>query len=224
MMRSRFAAIRVRVAHRDYCRQEPLREQWLLIEWPTTEKEPTKYWLSNLPATIALRKLVAIAKLRWRIERDYEELKQELGLGHFEGRNWRGFDHHATLSIAAYGFLVLERCLPPLRQLADSQSSRNQDFHTHCAIRLLAPRRYPCAPNGITLNPSPPCAGRLPPASPALCHVAHVVFADSYGTVVLDNKIIGWTTGGVTFQISLASLARKSSLTKLLGTAGLTPP
>jgi SRSO17 transposase len=84
-----------------------------LIEWPAGEKEPTKYWLSNLPASIALRKLVAIAKLRWRIERDYEELKQELGLGHFEGRNWRGFHHHATLSIAAYGFLVRERCLSP---------------------------------------------------------------------------------------------------------------
>jgi SRSO17 transposase len=122
MMRSRFAALRVRVAHRDYWRSEPRPEQWLLIEWRATEKEPTKYWLSNLPATISLRKLVAIAKLRWRIERDYEELKQELGLGHFEGRNWRGFHHHATLAIAAYGFLVLERCLfppsgnaPPLR-------------------------------------------------------------------------------------------------------------
>ncbi|MGA2207594.1 MAG: IS701 family transposase [Terracidiphilus sp.] len=113
MMRSRFTAIRVRVAHRDYWRKEPHPEQWLLIEWPTGEKEPTKYWLSNLPASIALRKLVAIAKLRWRIERDYEELKQELGLGHFEGRNWRGFHHHATLSIAAYGFLVRERCLFP---------------------------------------------------------------------------------------------------------------
>jgi SRSO17 transposase len=112
-MRSRFAAVRVRVAHRDYWRQKPHPEQWLLIEWPTTEKEPTKYWLSNLDAAIPLRKLVAIAKLRWRIERDYEELKQELGLGHFEGRNWRGFHHHATLSIAAYGFLVLERCLFP---------------------------------------------------------------------------------------------------------------
>jgi SRSO17 transposase len=112
-MRSRFAALRVRVAHRDYWRSEPRPEQWLLIEWPATEKEPTKYWLSNLPATISLRKLVAIAKLRWRIERDYEELKQELGLGHYEGRNWRGFHHHATLSIAAYGFLVLERCLFP---------------------------------------------------------------------------------------------------------------
>jgi SRSO17 transposase len=113
MMRSRFAAVRVRVAHRDYWRQKPHPEQWLLIEWPTTEKEPTKYWLSNLDTAIPLRKLVAIAKLRWRIERDYEELKQELGLGHFEGRNWRGFHHHATLSIAAYGFLVLERCLFP---------------------------------------------------------------------------------------------------------------
>ncbi|MGB7846425.1 MAG: IS701 family transposase [Candidatus Acidiferrum sp.] len=112
-MRSRFAALRVRVAHRDYWRSEPHPEQWLLIEWPSVEKEPTKYWLSNLPASISLRKLVAIAKLRWRIERDYEELKQELGLGHFEGRNWRGFHHHATLAIAAYGFLVKERCLFP---------------------------------------------------------------------------------------------------------------
>ena len=112
-MRSRFAALRVRSAHRDYWRKEPHPEQWLLIEWPKTEKEPTKYWLSNLPSSIALRKLVAITKLRWRIERDYEELKQELGLGHYEGRNWRGFHHHATLSVAAYGFLVLERCLFP---------------------------------------------------------------------------------------------------------------
>ncbi len=113
VMRSRFAAIRVRVAHRDYLLNEPHPEQWLLVEWPKEEKEPTKYWLSNLPESISLRKLVAVAKLRWRIERDYEELKQELGLGHFEGRNWRGFHHHATLCIAAYGFLVLERCLFP---------------------------------------------------------------------------------------------------------------
>ena len=121
-MRSRFAALRVRVAHRDYERSQARQEQWLLLEWPKAEKEPTKYWLSNLPASISVRKLVATAKLRWRIERDYEELKQELGLGHFEGRNWRGFHHHASLCIAAYGFLVVERCLfspapdsPPLR-------------------------------------------------------------------------------------------------------------
>lgn len=110
-LHSRFAALRVRVAHRDYWRSQPHPEQWLLLEWPKSEKEPTKYWLSNLPASISLRKLVATAKLRWRIEHDYEELKQELGLGHFEGRNWRGFHHHATLCIAAYGFLVAERCL-----------------------------------------------------------------------------------------------------------------
>ena len=113
IMHSRYAALRVRAAHRDNWRKEPHPEQWLLIEWPKTEREPTKYWLLDLPSSIALRKLVAIAKLRWRIERDYEELRQELGLGHFEGRNWRGFHHHATSSIAAYGFLVLERYLLP---------------------------------------------------------------------------------------------------------------
>ena len=112
-MHSRFTRLRVRVAHRDYWRSEPHPEQWLLIEWPKTEKEPTKYWLSNLPESIALRQMVALGKQRWIIERDYQELKQELGLGHFEGRGWRGFHHHATLSIAAYGFLVLERCLFP---------------------------------------------------------------------------------------------------------------
>jgi SRSO17 transposase len=110
-LHSRFAALRVRVAHRDYGRSQPHPEQWLLLEWPKTENEPTKYWLSNLPASSSLRQLVATAKLRWRIEHDYEELKQELGLGHFEGRNWRGFHHHATLCLAAYGFLVAERCL-----------------------------------------------------------------------------------------------------------------
>ena len=106
---SRFAAVRVRPAHRDDERAEPRVEEWLLIEWPRGEKEPTKYWLSTLPPTTKLPALVKMAKHRWIIERDYEELKQELGLGHFEGRNWRGFHHHATLCMAAYGFLVAER-------------------------------------------------------------------------------------------------------------------
>jgi len=107
---SRFAAVRVRSAHRDYWRAVPHGEQWLLIEWPKGNSEPAKYWLANLPAATPLKELVRIAKLRWRIERDFQELKQELGLGHFEGRSWRGFHHHATLCIAAYGFLVAERC------------------------------------------------------------------------------------------------------------------
>ncbi len=106
---SRFAALRVRPGHRDYDRSVPWPELWLLVEWPADEREPTKYWLASLPADTPLVRLVELAKLRWRIERDYQELKQELGLGHFEGRGWRGFHHHASLCIAAYGFLVLER-------------------------------------------------------------------------------------------------------------------
>jgi SRSO17 transposase len=114
---SRFAAVRVRPAHRDTKRSEPWPEEWLLIEWPDGDAEPAKYWFSNLSRRTTLKRLVRIAKARWWIERDYQELKQELGLGDFEGRNWRGFHHHASLSIAAYGFLIAERCLfPPQRQ------------------------------------------------------------------------------------------------------------
>jgi SRSO17 transposase len=108
-LQSRFAAVRVRPAHRDYWKAEPHAEEWLLIEWPQGETEPTKYWISTLPANTPRKALVKMGKQRWIIERDYQELKQELGLGHFEGRNWRGFHHHATLCIAAYGFLVAER-------------------------------------------------------------------------------------------------------------------
>jgi SRSO17 transposase len=108
-LRSRFAAVRVRPAHRDYKRTEPYPEEWLLIEWPKKESAPTKYWLSTLPVKTSRKALVKMAKHRWIIERDYEELKQELGLGHYEGRGWRGFHHHATLCIAAYGFLISER-------------------------------------------------------------------------------------------------------------------
>jgi len=108
-LRSRFAAIRIRPAHRDTWRSQPHPEEWLLIEWPQGDTEPIKYWLSTLPETFSLKQLVYRAKHRWIIERDYQELKQELGLGHYEGRGWRGFHHHATLCIAAYGFLVAER-------------------------------------------------------------------------------------------------------------------
>jgi SRSO17 transposase len=111
---SRFAAVRIRPASRDWKRSTPHPFEWLLIEWPEGEKEPTKYWLSTLPEDTPIDVLVDTAKLRWRIERDYEELKSELGLAHFEGRSWRGFHHHATLCIAAYGFLIRERAaIPP---------------------------------------------------------------------------------------------------------------
>jgi len=111
---SRFARQRVRPAHRDTKLSEPRAEEGLLIEWPENETEPTKYWLATLPEEISFEGLVDLVKLRWRIERDYQELKQELGLGDYEGRGWRGFHHHATLCIAAYGFLIAERgALPP---------------------------------------------------------------------------------------------------------------
>ncbi|HKX49753.1 MAG TPA: IS701 family transposase [Candidatus Binatia bacterium] len=106
---SRFAALRVRAAHRDEGHRALRQEQWLLIEWPGSQTEPTKYWLSTLPVDTALVELVRVAKMRWRIERDYQELKQEFGLSHYEGRGWRGFHHHATLCIAAYGFLLADR-------------------------------------------------------------------------------------------------------------------
>lgn len=105
------SGVRVRPAHRDYWLSGPHAEEWLLIEWLAGEKEPTKYWLSTVPADTTLTDLVAAAKERWHIERDYRELKQEVGLGHFEGRGWRGFHHHASLCIAAYGFRMAERCL-----------------------------------------------------------------------------------------------------------------
>ena len=101
----RFARVRVVTAHDDRARDP----EWLVIEWPRGDAEPLRYWLSTLPEETTFKALVGIIKGRWRIERDYLELKQELGLGHYEGRNWRGFHHHASLCIAAYGFLTLER-------------------------------------------------------------------------------------------------------------------
>lgn len=102
---SRFARVRVRPAHRD----QPREEEWLIIDWPKGASEPAHYWFSNLAQTLSWKPMIDTIMGRWRIERDYQELKQELGLGHYEGRNWRGFHHHASLCLAAYGFLVLER-------------------------------------------------------------------------------------------------------------------
>jgi SRSO17 transposase len=108
-MVSRFAAARVRAAHRDEFRSEARPVEWVLIEWPAGEEEPTKYWLSSVPEDVDLAEIVSLAKIRWRIERDFQELKDELGLDHYEGRGWRGFHHHGVLCIAAYCFLAAER-------------------------------------------------------------------------------------------------------------------
>ena len=135
---SRFARLRVLPV----TKAEQPAEEWLLIEWPEGEAEPTKYWLSTLPAEIRFADLVDRTKLRWRIERDYLDLKQELGLGHYEGRGWRGLHHHVTLCIAAYGFLIAERALfsPPepasrTRRQTSGISAGQQSKHSAAASR-----------------------------------------------------------------------------------------
>ena len=135
MLSSRFARVRVRAAHRDDNLPATRAEEWLLIEWPKDEDKPTKYWLSTLPQDITFARLVDLTKLRWRIERDYQELKQEVGLGHFEGRGWRGFHHHATLCIAAYGFLVSERETIPPCGPRSTRLFKEPAIHTSCRPR-----------------------------------------------------------------------------------------
>ncbi len=165
----RFARVRVCSAHRH--RDLPERSaEWLLIEWPETEAKPTRYWLSTLAEDIAFERLVQLTKLRWRIERDYQELKQELGLDHFEGRSWRGFHHHATLSIAAYGFLICERgTIPPSKPRRARRSAPTD----------LSPRRRPTDAAAAARTAHPQFArhrqaaphrrpGQTPPAMPLL--------------------------------------------------------
>jgi len=123
--RSRFAAVRVRAAHRDHQRSRPRPIEWLLAEWPLAEPQPTKLWFSSAPETATLEELVRLAKIRWRVERDFEELKEELGLDHYEGRSWRGFHHHGALCLAAYAFLAAERArLSPPEPLAFLRAAR----------------------------------------------------------------------------------------------------
>jgi len=158
---SRFARVRVMAAHGD----KPRREEWLLIEWPREEAEPTRYWLATLPADTSFKRLVATVKDRWMIERDYLELKQEVGLGHFEGRGWRGFHHHASLCIAAYGFLMLER----LRSIGKKNPARFKEppvpkgFRPRGAPTDAAPR--PVVHRHHALSPGPrhrPHAASMP--------------------------------------------------------------
>lgn len=137
---SRFARVRVRAAHEDKRRPE----EWLLIEWPDDATEPAHFWLATFPEKVSFDELVRHAKARWRIERDYQELKSEVGLSHYEGRNWRGFHHHAALCIAAYGFLVLE-----------GLDSKKSPFST---TRTSPTQRFPS--KGLSVECSDMCRGR----------------------------------------------------------------
>lgn len=115
---SRFVFARVRASHEYQKRPSPPPEEWLICEWPEGEAEPTDYWLSNLPADAEPERLARLARLRWKIELDYKQLKGELGLDHYEGRSYLGWHHHTALVTAAHGFLTLERLCPPARRPA----------------------------------------------------------------------------------------------------------
>ncbi len=164
VLASRFAALRIRPAQGDHRRSAPRPEHWLLAEWPQDETEPSKFWFSNLPADTPIERLVFLAKLRWLIERDYLELKQELGLGHYEGRGWPGFHHHGALCIAAYGFLVAEKAaIPP----SDKETARLVQAPElpagHRPRGSPDPNRATCAPvDRHTTTKNRPCPGAKP--------------------------------------------------------------
>ena len=116
---SRFVFVRVRAAHdREKATPWPPREEWLIGDWPAGKDEPTDYWISNLPADTEPEQLARLARLRWKIELDYKQLKGELGLDHYEGRSWIGWHHHTALVTVAHGFLTLERLCPRAPRLA----------------------------------------------------------------------------------------------------------
>lgn len=159
---SRFAAVRVRHAGGNVGRSRLWPEQWLMIEWPADQAEPEKYYLSTLPDTASLDELVNAAHMRWRIERDYQDLKQELGLDHYEGRGWRGFHHHTSLSIAAYAFLLSER-LAGHRSGSKKNSTLRQtpalsdDYVPRGGTKSAAPRAR--LDTIVTLRPQPRARG-----------------------------------------------------------------
>lgn len=107
-LESRFWARRVQTSHRYQDGRPPGKPVWLLVEWPESEDAPTKYSLCDLPASYTLRRLVRLVKCRWKIEQDYHQLKEELGLDHYEGRSWQGWHHHVTMVMLAHAFLTLE--------------------------------------------------------------------------------------------------------------------
>lgn len=139
---SRFAAARVRPVHRDDSRTNLQDEMWMLIEWPAREAEPVRYWLSTMPADTGLAGLVKMAKHRIITERDFDELRKQIGLAHFEGRNWRGFYHHATICMAAYGFLLMERLGPAPNakpgEMELSYTPRSKSFKTRAMLAKAA--------------------------------------------------------------------------------------
>jgi SRSO17 transposase len=157
-MKDRFLALRVRPAHVGLRRahREELSLAWLLCEWPEGEEEPGKYWLSNLPEETTLLDIVRLAKLRWRIEQDYRELKDALGLDHFEGRSFRGWHHHVTLVSLAHAFLTLERLGPKVDAPASASLLSCATAETDRLLDRACPTCGRRLPASTIYLPSPP--------------------------------------------------------------------
>jgi SRSO17 transposase len=204
-LRSRFARVQVRTAPSTGAAARP--QETLLIEWPDGETASTKYWLSNITATTSFRRLVDIAKLRWRIERDYQELKQEIGLGHYEGRGWRGFHHHGTLCIAAYGFLISAReTIPP----SGPRSTRR--FAKPPISSGYRPRG--AAANGTSPTQSRPSIAQWWSQSQGCCRAVHAAPADFHETCdeIYDAVVPGPPQSGVASPNSRTTAARSSGV------------
>jgi len=147
---SRFAAVRVRTAHRAAAGKEPGPEEWLIIEWPSTDAKPSHYFLSSLTESTELDELARTAKLRWRVERDYQDAKQRVGLAHYEGRRWPGLNHHLTICMAAMTYLVASRRLSPPQASADTRGGRppapNSPHRPARTLSALQTIEIPAAP------------------------------------------------------------------------------
>lgn len=148
---SKFLAYRVRPAERHTKGKLPGDEQWLLCEWHSTETEP-RFHFSTLPAKLSLKELVRFTKLRWRVERDYQDLKGEVGLDHFEGRTWRGLHRHATLCAVAHGFLALRRALsPPIQDQVDAAGGASPAPADPARADRLVPAVWPAVSNAALI-------------------------------------------------------------------------
>jgi hypothetical protein len=201
-------------------RQQPLPEQWLLIEWPKQAAHPTKYWLGNLAADTSLATLVATAKRRWIIERDDEELKQELGLGHDEGRGWRGFHHYATLYLGCLGLgwlgfggwvLVVGHCRLRLSDRGAKPSFPRGPRWTAPTCPTRSSTRREAARgrhNAITPSRLPLCASWSPECWQGCFPVARFVALHVDNTVV---QVPTWLFGQKVYRVGVAG--RESSTT-----------
>jgi SRSO17 transposase len=151
---SKFLAYRVRPAEKETQGRRHGNELWLLCEWQACDAAP-QFYFSTLPATTSLKELVRVTKLRWRVERDYQDLKGEVGLDHFEGRTWQGFHRHAALCAVAHGFIALRRALFPPPDALDAPGGTSSPPDPAAVTHRMVPDVHAPDPEAA------PCARRF---------------------------------------------------------------